>query len=127
MKTINEVKNEISQILLDINDLNKEFRAMQKQGGGVKRISGKIKKQNQRIKELKQLILYLESNPSPEFLQCQKDDLNKKIKAVEERFQEWMKWNSSKVKGPNPRKYYEKHFEIPEMKNKVKTIDYLLT
>ena len=37
MKTINEVKYEISQILLDINDLNKEFRAMQKQGGGRKK------------------------------------------------------------------------------------------
>ena len=75
---------------------------------------------------MKQIILYLESNPSPQFLQHQKDDLSKKIKAVDERFQEWIKWNYSKVKGPNPKKYYEKHFEIPEMKNKVKTIDYLL-
>ena len=34
MKTTNEVKNEISQILSNINDLNKELRVMQKQGGG---------------------------------------------------------------------------------------------
>ena len=36
MKTTNEVKNEISQILSNINDLNKELRVMQKQGGGSK-------------------------------------------------------------------------------------------
>lgn len=113
MKQITDVNKEMGLII-------DEYKKTLKIGENV----GKIKRLDKRFSFLKHMVIYLESNPREEFLKEQKEKILTKISSIENGYEEWKVYNEKKHK--NPLKQYRKECGVSDLKNKLKTLNYLL-
>ena len=111
MKTPEQVKKEIEELILQKKDA-KTYRA--------------LKKINNKIEDLKTIVLYLETNPSEEFIKSEKARLEKQVDAIEDNFQKWLNSGSSRRHSEKPLKVYYKEMKLEEVTKRLKTINYLL-
>jgi len=111
MKTTEQVKKEIEELIL------------QKKDAKTDRALNKI---NNRIDFLKTIVLFLETNPSEEYLLSKKLKLEKQCDAIEDNFQKWLNSDSSRRHLEKPLKVYYKEMKLDDVLKRLKTINYLL-
>lgn len=113
MKQIDDIKKEMNSIII-------EYRNTLKIGENV----AKIKRLDKQFSFLKQMLKYLETSPREDFLIESKESINKKLVSIDNGYEQWKIYNEKKYK--NPKKQYQKECGVSELKNKLKTLNYLL-
>jgi len=124
MKTIAEIKTEIATLISDHSKLDDYV-------GEQYKLKQKARK---RIAILKGCMIYLESNPKPEFVLQMQAECNHKIDVFAKRLRLWIEsMPQDKIdKIKNPKKYYYKKVapmeqkEIKDAKKQRETINYIL-
>lgn len=112
MKTIADIQREIADIKHEIE--NTEMK---------KAAETKLRK---RIAYLRTCVLYLETNPSPSFLKDEIEKLETKISLRMINFSIADADIKPKTVLSKIKKEYEKQFDIPKLRDQIKTIRYLL-
>lgn len=79
-----------------------------------------------RVKHLYSCQLYLETNPTEEFVQKQFEDVKRKIKIINSGFQQWLQ-NNRKEADANPKSKYHTLMGLKNYKAQLNTLDYLLS
>lgn len=80
-----------------------------------------------RIKHLYSCQLYLETNPTEEFVQKQFEDVKRKIKIINSGFWQWLQNNQKEADGgANPKSKYNSMMGLKNYKAQLNTLDYLL-
>lgn len=80
-----------------------------------------------RIKHLYSCRLYLETNPTQEFVQKQFEDVKRKIKIINSGFHKWLQNNQKEADGvANPKSKYNTLMGLKNLKAQLNTLDYLL-
>lgn len=113
MKQTDDIKKEMNSIIL-------EYRKTLKIGENV----AKIKRLDKQYSFLKQMLTYLETAPREGFLIESKQSIKKKLISIDNGYEQWKIYNEKKYK--NPKKQYHKECGVGELKNKLKTLNYLL-
>lgn len=70
--------------------------------------------------------LYLENNPSFEYLKEQKTKISKLLFSINDQFPEWMKHQNSGKTLNDYRKEYQKLKDVPKLRLQLKTVNFLL-
>lgn len=84
MKTIKEIQSEIYELIKEVEEQNPDKRRK-------KVISATIK-------SLRFLIAYLETNPSEDLIKSQKTSVDRKIRTINDRFDDWRISHPEEVK-----------------------------
>lgn len=112
MKTIADIQKEIADIKYEIE--NTEMK---------KAAETKLRK---RIAYLRTCVLYLETNPSPSFLKSEIEKVENKISLRMVNFSLDGSLGMTKSFVLKMKKSYEAQFDIPKLREQVKTMRYLL-
>ena len=113
MKTLEKVQSEIS--------------ALQKEADTPNLPKKDYKKIEKKVKLLYQCQLYLETNPTAEFLEKQKEDLKKKLKAIDAGFLQWSSNNPQEANSvKNPKSKYNSIMGTKNFKAQLLTLQYLI-
>jgi len=111
MKTIEQIQGEIDRILTGVN---------------IKLLEESLK---QEILLKRQLILYLETGVTEEYLLQSLLNLQKEVEIIDNRCPEWMRSYTSRM--PlylgNPKRIYEDLSGLRQKKTQIKTLQYLLS
>jgi len=119
MKTIQLIKSEIEDLKKDILDIRNTENNKSKAKRRENLVSEKI-----RFRSL--IIMYLETNPSEDFVKSSYDELVKNKRLLESRYESW-KYNSFVAeKGNDPKARYAEISGLTEINKKIKTMEYLL-
>lgn len=114
MITVKQIQDRVSQINDDIVNRHEVDKAFLR--------NAKIEKSF-----LHQLLLYVETNPSEDFLNKEKERLNKIITSLENGFDFWSKHNKpTDVDAKKLRSYYNKEMGITKFKNQLKAVNTIL-
>lgn len=115
MKTTKELKSEMKEVL--------EAMEFQKKKDD-KKSANAIKRLKAKLDYLKMCLLYIESNPSVEFIIKEKERLTNRINAFMELYKVPEDWG--KTMKSNHRKAYEKDMGIPKLRKQLSTIHFIL-
>ena len=110
------------------DDVSREINIIIKEA--KKRGELSTKKRNdltKRLDFLKTILLYLNTNPSEELINKEIAKLNKKLEILELRYTTWISENPEARGLKNPRPAFDTAFEIPRIKNQLKTLNYILS
>jgi protein subunit release factor A len=121
MKTAKEIEKEILENTQKITRLNKDIDERIE----VKRKKSQVKQLKKKNTLLKQLVLYLKTNPREEFIKQELSSVKQKIDSIENKFGEWYEGKEGKHK--NPRSTFKTQMGIPILKEQEKTLKYLLS
>lgn len=114
MKTLESVKSEIE--------------SLQKEAATEGMLPRFIKKIEKKVKLLYQCQLYLETNPTKEFIEKQKADTSKKIKVINDGYKDWLNNNAKEADGcKNPKSKYQTYMGLKNIKAQYLTLSYLLS
>lgn len=88
----------------------------------------KIKRLNKLNKELKLIVKYLETEPSEQYLNAEKQRLIKLIDAKESGFTKWCIYalEAKQLEEKKRLPYYEKLFNLKQLRIQLKTINFIL-
>lgn len=86
-----------------------------------------LKKKRERVDELKNLKLYIESNPSEGFIKSEIDRIEKSIERIND-FENFKIWRLSQDHSDQKKlkTQYNKELGLPTLKAQLKTLNYLL-
>lgn len=113
MKTVTDIKNEIESINRFINENLRTLTGTQ------------IMRKKNEIDKLKQIELYLSTNPNKTYLEGEKTRLET---LIENREKARSKWSEPKDVHPKHfKRIYEKEVGLNDLQNKLKTITYILS
>lgn len=120
MQTIESIKNEIASLRATWPQRPTDFSEIKQH-----------KKDTEKIGFLYKMQLYLESNPTEEFVRAQVKELEAKLSRIEEAYPNWRATLQSKPKGEGDEKIakarYHKEMGVSDIKQQIKTLRYLLT
>lgn len=112
MKTIQEIQKEI----VDIEKFCATDRATKRQmASGAKR-----------IENLRSCIMYLETNPSQEFMLKQLAQLKDKVSIINSGFSSWKSNNPKDAEVNNPKSKYETMMGLKTIKSQIKNLNYMI-
>ena len=125
MKTVDQIKKEITEVIKEMKSVSENFDFNEKQRGR------ETKKLSRKLEILKECKMYLETNPRQEFVNEEKERLTRIIALYEssERFDSWKRsiLVTLKTTPKNIRAYYLKEMGVPDLKQSLKTIEYILS
>ena len=113
MKTIQQVKDQIAAI----QEEHKETRLFKEH---------ELKKAGTRCRKLRDIIYYLETNPSEEFIWQEVQTLKEKIARIEEGYNSWLSFLPSSHTIENPEAKYRSEMGLATLKNQLKNLTYIL-
>jgi hypothetical protein len=112
MKTLEEINQDIRNVELEMMD-----------GTTPKR---RYKTLETKLKLLRQIKMYLETNPSEEFIELEINRINTYISSKQSQFEYWKKNVCPQHVDTNKRKaLFEREVGIPHLKKQLKTLKYL--
>ena len=121
MLTVNDVSQEIKNLLFEINTQPRSSDPK------IKRQQVKFKKATEkRIKYLNTIKLYLETNPSSEFLKSEVYRLKTALAVYETRFSQSIIPSEITQSVKLRRKLYEKENSVPKLKTQLKNLQFIL-
>lgn len=123
MVTLQKLVKERNQILDKCLELRKELSNWKT--GGVLGKKKELKRLKAMLPTLKSAILYMETNPSEQFLINEKNRVNRMINNRMDSFPEPLQEVSLSVL-KKAKKEFEKEHEIPKLRTQLKMINYLL-
>jgi len=85
----------------------------------------KDRKMKREICMREESLLYLETNPREPFVVEMRNHVKRVIKILNKRYPAWAETNGDKFK--NPRTIYNREMGIPSLRQKLKTLNYLLS
>lgn len=115
MKTIKKLQSEIDDKLSDINNYNKS---------NDPKIKKKLKPAKLRLAYLKMCMMYVESQPTVEFIMKERDRLSDRVTAFLNVYEEPK--NVTGTLGAKHRKDYEREMGIPKIRKQLTALKYLL-
>ena len=118
MKTIEQVKTEITRTIKEANQLQ-ELNPV-----GNKRT---IKRLGKRVTFLTKVQYYLETNPRIETMERMKEEVRVKLKQIDEGFLAWKEVTQPSDRGKNPINKYRTEMGYKALKEQGLTIKYLLS
>lgn len=110
MKTLEEVKKQIT-------DLREEAKGLGKK---------EAKKICKRLGLLYSVQLYLETSPTQQFIEKQKDNLEYKVKVINDGFSTWRNNNPKDSNVNNPKSKYNSYMGLRQVREQLATINYIL-
>jgi len=78
-----------------------------------------------RVAFLRQCVRYLETEPSQEFLDSEKERLKREVQVLENRYDNWLESVPKRKSSPNPYGAYCTEVNMNYHKNQLKTLKYL--
>ena len=111
MKTIESVTQEINEALKSIT----------KDSG-----KAEVEAVKRDVAFLRQCKLYLDSSPRQEFIQKQRDEIQRRINLIPSHYKEWQ-YGRVLTKYKDPYKTYQAEMNYSGLKVQLKTLDYLLS
>ena len=118
MKTLDQVKTEITRTIKEANQLQ-ELNPV-----GNKRT---IKRLGKRVTFLTKVQYYLETNPRIETVERMKEEVRVKLKRIDEGFLSWKEITPRPDQGENPVNKYRTEMGYKALKEQGLTIKYLLS
>ena len=116
MKTINDINKEITEshkLLVEASKLK------------TKKAKNICKRLNKQIKFLKFIKTYLETNPRPEFVQSELETITIRIGRIDEGYLVWAAGRAITAY-KDPKKAYTNEMGLPQLKEQMKTLKYIL-
>ena len=113
-----------------INDINKKMAEAHKLLVESSKIDTKkakniCKRLNKQLRFLKLIKTYLESNPRPEFVQSELETITMRIGRIDEGYLVWAAGRAI-TSYKDPKKAYTNEMGLPQLKEQMKTLKYIL-
>lgn len=123
MKTIKEIEVKIKNFNLEITHLISQKKEVKDR----RHINKQIKILNTEVRHWKNILYYLETQPTLEYLNREKERLEKLIDSLSEKYYDWQKNNAPPDIHPNKRKtYYNKEMGVNKLKYQLKAVNQIL-
>ena len=115
MKTEKQLKKEIKEVLHEIEEND----------GSTKSEKSKRKKLKARIQYLKTCLAYIETHPSPIFIENEIERVSNRISLLDSQFDNWKNLPRKEVVKGNLKTYYLKKVDVPLLENQLKTLRFI--
>ena|SRR5664279_490468 len=111
MKTVKEIDQEISDILKSLKKDSKE---------------GEVKKAKRDVAFLRQIRLYLITDPREEFIKSELNEVQRKIDLIPTHYEGW-KVGKTLTKYKDPYAIYCNEMHLPDLRAQIKTLEFILS
>lgn len=116
-----------NNLMKNIEQVKKEIAELQKEGEEL-RGTKMYKRIEKKVGALYKCQLYLESNPTQEFIEKQKADLKKRLKIIAAGLSVWLRENPQEGNSTkNPKSKYNTLMGVKTIKQQLATLEYLLS
>lgn len=109
-----------------IEAIRKEIQEEEKFAATPNATKRQMEKSAKRIENLRACILYLETNPTEQFMNKQLTQLKKNVDVINSGFGAWRRNNPKDAEVSNPKSKYETMMGMKTIKAQIKNLNYLL-
>lgn len=113
MKTANEIKAHIEQIVKEMGPFTLEDKV--------------YKKASKEVAKLRSYLYYLETSPTEGICEKHLENLKTKLRIIESRFSQWLASAPKAKELKNPKQSYYSEFEVKKIKNQIEALKYILS
>lgn len=118
MKTVQQIKEEVNSLIENHKEKERKAATSKKKVPSIK----------SKLDFLKMCRLYLETNPSPEFLKSEVKRMEDIVSSKESQFKEWTVPHELKSQSINKQKAaFFREVGVSDIKKRIKTVKYLLS